>query len=277
MIGHTSANTRVRQPAVAGLFYPQEEAQLRAEVRQLLKEGPARAHAPGGPSRPNAKALIVPHAGYVYSGSVAAAAYAQLAARRADISRVVLIGPSHRIYFRGIALPEAAAFSTPLGSIRVDAAARAALVARGDVLVSDEPHALEHCLEVQLPFLQVLLEDFTIVPLVVGVASPQHVSGVLAEVWGGPETLVLASSDLSHYHSYAAAQQLDQQTAAAILARRNDLDGEQACGAAAINGLLTRAQQLDLQVQELARLNSGDTAGDRARVVGYGAYALFDA
>jgi AmmeMemoRadiSam system protein B len=277
MIGHTATNTRVRHAAVAGLFYPGDAVRLRAEVAQLLQAASARARIAGTRSRPNVKALIVPHAGYVYSGPVAAAAYAEVAARRADISRVVLIGPSHRTFFHGIALPEAAAFSTPLGDVRVDVAARAALLARGDVLVSDEPHALEHCLEVQLPFLQVVLEDFTLVPLVVGVASPQQVASVLAAVWGGPETLVLASSDLSHYHRYAAAQQLDAQTAAAILARRSDLSGDQACGAAAINGLLTRARDLNLAVQEIARLNSGDSSGERARVVGYGAYALYDA
>jgi AmmeMemoRadiSam system protein B len=277
MIGHSSTNTRVRQAAVAGLFYPEDAARLRTDVVQLLQARSAGARTADVPPRLDAKALIVPHAGYVYSGPVAAAAYAGIAARRGAISRVILIGPSHRVYLHGVALPEATAFSTPLGTVQVDAAARAALLPRGDVLESDAAHALEHCLEVQLPFLQVLLEDFTIVPLVVGEASPRQVADVLAAVWGGPETLVLVSSDLSHYHRYAAAQQLDAQTAAAILARRNDLRSEQACGAAAINGLLTRARDLNLSVQEISRLNSGDTSGERERVVGYGAYALYDA
>jgi MEMO1 family protein len=228
----------------------------------------------GAPEAPPTKALIVPHAGYVYSGTVAAAAYASLRARRSEISKVVVIGPSHRAYFHGIALPEADAFATPLGEIRIDRAGKAKLAARGDVLVSDAPHAQEHCIEVQLPFLQTVLDEFTLIPLLAGIASPPYVASVLADVWGGPETLVLASSDLSHYHSYDSARQLDAETAAAIVARQPGLSGDQACGAVAINGLLTRARDLDLAVDEIARLNSGDTSGDRSRVVGYGAFAV---
>ena len=267
-----SQNSRVRRPAVADLFYPGDASTLRATVRQLLGASATDYQLPA-----STKALIVPHAGYAYSGPVAAAAYAQLAARRRQIARVVIIGPSHQAYFHGIALPEADVFSTPLGDIPIDAASKAKLVARGDVHVDDSPHAQEHCIEVQLPFLQTVLDDFTLVPLLVGVATPDHVASVLAEVWGGAETLVLASSDLSHYHGYASAQQRDSRTAAAILARHSDLSGDEACGAAAINGLLLRARTLDLAVDEVLRLNSGDTSGDRTRVVGYGAYALHEA
>lgn len=271
-MGRISANSSVREPAVAGAFYPGSAADLRAAVAALLEHASAEMG-----SAPPAKALIVPHAGYVYSGPVAAAAYARLASRRSEISKVVVIGPSHRAYFHGIALPAADAFATPLGEIRIDAAARAKLAARGDVLVSDRPHQLEHCIEVQLPFLQVVLDEFTLIPLLAGMASPEYVASVLTDVWGGPETLVLASSDLSHYHPYGSAQQLDARTAAAIIARETHLSGEQACGAVAINGLMARARQLGLAVDEIARLNSGDTSGDRSRVVGYGAFAVHDA
>ncbi|HXQ31097.1 MAG TPA: AmmeMemoRadiSam system protein B [Steroidobacteraceae bacterium] len=271
-MGRHPPNARVREPAVAGAFYPAAASDLRAALAALLGHASADAH-----PAPPAKALIVPHAGYVYSGSVAAAAYVRLVTRRSEISKVVIIGPSHRAYFQGIALPEADAFATPLGEIRIDVAGKARLAARGDVLVSDAPHELEHCIEVQLPFLQTVLDEFTLIPLLAGVASPQYVASVLTDVWGGPETLVLASSDLSHYHPYGSAQQLDAQTAAAIVARHSRLSGEQACGAVAINGLMARARELGLAVDEIAHLNSGDTSGDRARVVGYGAFALHDA
>ncbi|HXQ63737.1 MAG TPA: AmmeMemoRadiSam system protein B [Steroidobacteraceae bacterium] len=262
----------MREPAVAGTFYPGTASTLRAALATLLQHASA-AQRPAPP----AKALIVPHAGYVYSGTVAAAAYAPLVTRRSEISKVVVIGPSHRAYFHGIAIPEAEAFATPLGQIRIDVAGKAKLAGRGDVLVADGPHELEHCIEVQLPFLQAVLEEFTLIPLLAGIASAQYVASVLTDVWGGPETLVLASSDLSHYHPYDAARQLDAQTAAAIVARQTRLSGEQACGAVAINGLLARARELGLAVDEIARLNSGDTAGDRTRVVGYGAFAVHGA
>jgi AmmeMemoRadiSam system protein B len=260
----------VRQAAVAGTFYPGEPSALRSAATLLLEQASAHAARLSPP-----KALIVPHAGYRYSGPVAAAAYARLAALRDQISRVVLIGPSHHVYFRGIALPEADSFSTPLGHIPVDAAGKSALLARGDAIESDVPHAAEHCLEVQLPFLQSMLGAFSILPLIAGVASAEKVASVLADVWGGDETLVLASSDLSHYHSYQSARDIDARTAAAIVARQPALSPEQACGAVAINGLLTLARSLNLTVDEISCLNSGDTAGDRARVVGYGAFAVY--
>jgi len=271
MMGGVAANTRVRQAAVAGLFYPGEPSTLRSTARELIEGAAAEAQRSTPP-----KALIVPHAGFPYSGPVAAAAYRTIAARRAEISRVVLIGPSHRVYFHGIAVSQAGAFSTPLGDIRVDAELRTKVLAGGEVVASDVPHAAEHCLEVQLPFLQMLLGEFTILPLVAGRASAAAVARVLADAWGGPETLVLVSSDLSHYHSYASARSLDAETAAAIVARDPSLEPEQACGAVAINGLLALARERELAVVEVARLNSGDTAGDRARVVGYGAFAVHE-
>ena len=268
----TPTNASVREPAVAGRFYPRDPALLRATIARLFERNVADFRA-----LPMAKALIVPHAGYQYSGSVAAAAYAGIAARRREICKVVVIAPSHHEYYHGIAVPQADVFSTPLGDIRIDAEGKANLLARGDVRVSDAPHALEHCIEVQLPFLQTVLADFALLPLLAGVASPEYVASVLALVWGGRETLVLASSDLSHYHAYESAQRLDAQTAAAIRARQTDLTDAQACGAVAINGLMLRARELDLVVDEIARSNSGDTAGDRSRVVGYGAFAVHEA
>lgn len=263
--------TSVRPPAVAGLFYPAVAAELRDTVARYLDDASV-VDLPVAP-----KALIVPHAGYIYSGSIAAAAYASIGARRSCIRRVVLMGPSHRVYFQGIAVPEWHEFVTPLGNVRIDEAQKAALLARGDVIASDAPHALEHSLEVQLPFLQELFEDFTLLPLVAGVATPQHVASVLGSVWGGEETLVLISSDLSHYHPYDLAQQIDRATSALILGCSTHLSGEQACGATCINGLSQLARDREMRVTEIARLNSGDTAGDRLRVVGYGAFAIHEA
>lgn len=260
--------TSVRAAAVAGMFYPADPALLRATIHQLMQDAPHNA------AQTPPKALIVPHAGYIYSGSVAAAGYASILARRGAIRRVVLLGPSHRVYLKGIAAPRADAFATPLGEIRVDHERRAMLIASGEVMSADTPHAQEHSLEVQLPFLQVLLGDFELLPLVAGAAEPEHVAAVLDRVWGDEETLVLISSDLSHYHPYDAARHIDRETAARITQRQPVLTGEQACGSMCINGLLHLAQIRELNLRELMRLNSGDTAGDRRRVVGYGAFAL---
>lgn len=265
----THTNARVRPPAVAGLFYPDDPAELRDVVSAYL------AQAQHGEAVRPAKALIVPHAGYIYSGSTAAVAYAAAATQKETIRRVVLIGPSHRVYLQGIAMPEADAFATPLGDVQVDAKLKHAVGRHRAVIESDEPHRFEHSLEVQLPFLQVLLGEFTLLPLVGGVASAEQVASVLEEVWGDAHTLVLASSDLSHYHGYAHAQQIDAATSAKILRGEATLTGDQACGAIAINGLLYAGRSHALGIAELARCNSGDTAGDRERVVGYGAYALY--
>jgi AmmeMemoRadiSam system protein B len=264
----------VRRPAVAGMFYPSDPVELRATVEQHLAR-PAPSTSATSAARP--KALIVPHAGYIYSGSVAASAYAHLASRRSVIRRVVLIGPSHRVYLNGIAVPQVDAFTTPLGEIPIDHDARTESLAQAGVIASDTPHELEHSLEVQLPFLQTLLDDFVLLPLVAGAAQPALVAATLARAWGGEETIVLVSSDLSHYHSYAEAQRLDSRTATAIIERRSDLEGENACGAVPINGLTWLARDRNFDIEEIARLNSGDTSGDRARVVGYGAFALHEA
>jgi len=188
----------------------------------------------------------------------------------------VLVGPSHRVYLRGMAVPAAGSFATPLGNVAIDQTLKASLLQSGAVVESDTPHAQEHCLEVQLPFLQLLFDDFTLLPVVLGAVAPEQVAAALAQVWGDAATLVLVSSDLSHYHSYTQARQIDAATIAAILRRETTLAGEQACGAVGINGLLHLASQRQLPVAEIARCNSGDTAGDRARVVGYGAFAIHE-
>ncbi|MBT8769081.1 AmmeMemoRadiSam system protein B [Metapseudomonas boanensis] len=259
----------VRPAAVAGTFYPADPEQLARDVRQLLS-----AVAPA-PAAPGLKALIVPHAGYIYSGAVAAQAYARLKPLASRIERVVLLGPVHRVPVRGLALPQANAFSTPLGQVQLDAEAMAVLADLPKVVISAEAHALEHSLEVQLPFLQSVLGEFRLVPLAVGSATPAEVAQVLARVWGGDETLIVISSDLSHFLPYTVAQKADSETIREILAERPALNHEQACGATPINGLLAFAARQGLRAELLGQCNSGDTAGDKFRVVGYASVAFY--
>ena len=260
----------IRQPAVAGVFYPAQALLLSRDVRALLDAAaPADAstHAPP-------KALVVPHAGYVYSGATAALAYARLAPLRSVIRRVVLLGPVHRVSVRGLALPGADVFATPLGQIEVDQDALASLKRLRQVVISPAAHALEHSLEVQLPFLQAVLEGFKLVPLAVGDATPAEVAQVLEVLWGGPETLIVISSDLSHFLPYDKAQAVDQKTVECIMDLSGNLSHEQACGGTPVNGLLLAARQHHLQPHLLGQCNSGDTAGDKNRVVGYAAIAF---
>ncbi|MEW5891110.1 MAG: AmmeMemoRadiSam system protein B [Pseudomonadota bacterium] len=257
-----------RPAAVAGMFYPDRPDVLVSEIRGYLDN----AAAPGPAAAP--KALIVPHAGYMYSGPVAAAAYARLQHLRDAISRVLLLGPAHRVPIHGLALPDADAFATPLGMVPIDTAAAERALRLRQVHRSALVHALEHSLEVQLPFLQTVLEDFAIVPFAVGSASPREVSEVIELLWGGPETLIVISSDLSHYHPYREAQRIDGATAQTILGLTPDVDHEQACGATPINGLMLAARRHGLVPELLDLRNSGDTAGDRSRVVGYAAFAF---
>jgi len=260
----------VRPAAVAGMFYPAAPAALAADVRSYLARAVARpAKAVAVP-----KALVVPHAGYVYSGPVAASAYVRLAAGRDTIRRVVLFGPTHRVPVRGLALPAVREFATPLGTVSVDREAAAAALTLRQVRESDAAHALEHSLEVQLPFLQAVLADFSIVPFAVGDATPAEVAEVIELMWGGPETLIVVSSDLSHYHRYADAREIDRATSEAILALSGPLDQEQACGATPINGLLLVASRHGLRPELIDLRNSGDTAGDKSRVVGYASFAF---
>ena len=256
-----------RPPAVAGMFYPAAATALRASVDALLAAAPALPMA-------QPKAIIVPHAGYIYSGSTAASIYAALAPWRQDIRRIVLLGPTHRVAIRGLALPTGQAFATPLGTVRLDGPAMAALDELPQVSRNDAAHALEHSLEVQLPFLQRSFDHFMLIPLAVGDAEPEEVAAALECLWGGDETLLVISSDLSHFLPYATAQQVDGDTCRHILALDAHLRPGQACGAYPINGLLLAAQRHGLQARLLACCNSGDTAGDRERVVGYAAFAF---
>ena len=259
-----------RPAAVAGAFYPGDPATLSKTVDQLLAEAE-----PVSDIQP--KALIVPHAGYVYSGSTAATAYASLTPWATTIHRVILLGPTHRVAVDGIALPEAEVFLTPLGPIRLDAQAIATIADLPQIVFSDHVHAFEHSLEVHLPFLQRVLTNFTLVPLAVGHATPEAVAEVLDLLWGGPETLIVVSSDLSHFLPYRTAQQVDSNTCRHIVQLDTHIHPEQACGAYPINGLLLAASQRGLTPTLLGLCNSGDTAGDKNRVVGYAAFSFTEA
>lgn len=258
--------TTVREPAVAGMFYPAPADELHRMIEEFL----SRARSPEGPPP---KAIIAPHAGYVYSGPVAASAYRALRNVRSLIKRVILLGPSHRVGFTGLAASSADLFRTPLGDIPVDRAAIESISTLPQVHPLDEAHLMEHSLEVHLPFLQEVLEDFRLVPLVVGEASKDEVAEVLEALWGGAETLIVVSSDLSHYNDYAAARRMDRATSDAIEALRpEDISYGDACGRNPVNGLLEVARRKGLHVDTVDLRNSGDTAGPRDSVVGYGAY-----
>jgi len=257
----------IREPAVAGLFYPENTHELRTAVQDYLVSVPPTDH-------PAPKALIVPHAGYHYSGPVAANAYAILRAYRDRYTRVVLLGPSHREPLRGLALSEAHAWSTPLGEVPIDHQGAEALIRLG-VRHSDTSHSPEHSLEVHLPFLQTILESFSLMPILVGDASAEEVEDVLDDVWDGPETLIVISTDLSHYLPYEEARSVDAATCDAI--KRCDdrsIGFEEACGATPLRGLLLSAKRRGLKVRTLDLRNSGDTVGTRYQVVGYGAWSF---
>lgn len=253
----------IRSPAVAGLFYPADAGELARDVQTFLADAPSFDLIP--------KALIVPHAGYVYSGAIAATAYATLRAVAKHIKRVVLLGPTHRVAVRGLALPDADAFDTPLGRIKLDTEAARAIAHLPQVVVSAEVHAQEHSLEVQLPFLQSVLADFTLLPLAVGMASSDEVAEVLESLWGGEETLIVISSDLSHYLPYATSQRVDKETVQAILNLEQPIPHDRACGGTPVSGLILTARRHHLTPHLLDLRNSGDTAGSRDGVVGYAA------
>jgi AmmeMemoRadiSam system protein B/AmmeMemoRadiSam system protein A len=259
---------KVRSAAVAGAFYPAQQKILTQHVLALLASGqpPADARSP--------KALIVPHAGYIYSGATAALAYGRLLKVRDSIRRVVLLGPVHRVAVRGLALPDADFFATALGQIEIDQQACSAIAALPQVVVSAAAHAQEHSLEVHLPFLQTMLKDFKLLPLAVGDASAAEVAEVLEALWGGEETLIVISSDLSHFLPYAQAQEIDRRTAQQVMNFQSAITHQQACGATPVNGLLLAAQRHGLRPELLGLCNSGDSAGDKARVVGYASFAF---
>lgn len=260
-------NTHVRPAAVAGAFYPRAADSLHGMVSGLLDGARARPH-------DDTRAVIAPHAGYIYSGAVAAEAFATLEPLKGHIRRAVVIGPAHFVTLRGIAVPSHEAFATPLGDVPVDRAALDEIAELPHVATEDEPHAPEHALEVELPFLQVVLGKVPIIPLVVGAAKAEEVADVLAQLWDG-HTLIVVSTDLSHYHSYETARRLDAATAQAI--ERCDeeaISAQDACGVLPLRGLLIEARRRGLAIERLDLRNSGDTAGDRVSVVGYGAWAI---
>lgn len=261
--------TAIRQPAVAGSFYPDNPAVLTAVVEDFLSDAEPAADVAAP------KAIIAPHAGYIYSGPVAAHAYALLRPLKGQVRRVVLLGPAHYVAIPGLAAPTAEAFDTPLGRLAVDRAAVEAIADLPQVTINDAPHGPEHALEVQLPFIQATLGDVALVPLAVGHALQAEVSAVLARLWGAADTLIVISSDLSHYLGYETARRRDRATAEAIEA----LDGahlgpNDACGYLPIAGLLAESKRRLLRAVRLDLRNSGDTAGPRDRVVGYGAWGF---
>ncbi len=257
----------IRPAAVAGMFYEAGAEELKNHVNNLLENV-----TPAEGSEVNA--LIVPHAGYIYSGATAARAYKMLESQQARFNRVVIFGPAHRVYLNGMAIPSVDAFNTPLGEIALDRNSLEAIGNMPGVVISDQAHEQEHSLEVQLPFLQTVLDKFSLVPVLVGDCPANIVANVIDTLWGGEETLIVISSDLSHFHSYQQARQIDNHTCQRILNKESELSGEEACGARAINGLMYSRHCQSLDIALIDACNSGDTAGNHDRVVGYGAFIL---
>jgi len=260
--------SEVRPAAVAGMFYPASEQELRSVVKDCLSDAmPSElGYSP--------KAVIAPHAGFVYSGPIAGSAFRCFADDAEAIRRVVLLGPAHRLPVRGLALPGQEAFETPLGRVPVDQELVERIAEMPQVSTNTAAHAPEHSLEVELPFLQIVLDSFSVLPLLVSQVSAEDVAEVLDRVWGGPETRIVISSDLSHYLGYEAAQETDRDTARQVIDLHQPIEEHRACGAVAINGFLAVARQRGLAPRLLDLRNSGDTAGDRLRVVGYGSFAF---
>ncbi|MCW8930188.1 MAG: AmmeMemoRadiSam system protein B [Gammaproteobacteria bacterium] len=259
-----------RHPAVAGTFYPGETKELNSSIQGYLDDAETK------PINSKPKAMIVPHAGYIYSGPIAASAYSQLIPFAKQISRVVLLGPSHKIPILGIACSSQDSFKTPLGDIPLDRKLIDKVEQLPFVETHDDAHLQEHSLEVQLPFLQKVLPEFTLVPLVIGQIEDEQVSELIETLWLEENTLFLISSDLSHYLDYERAQECDQATSEAIAdLTPQKIHYEQACGRSAIAGMLLSAKKHSLKVQMLDLRNSGDTAGTKDRVVGYGSWAFF--
>jgi len=258
---------KVRQPAVAGMFYPEKPEALRKMVEKYLADA--------NPSGPVPRAFIAPHAGYPYSGPVAASAYARLKPAAGDIQEVVLFGPSHRVLFNGVALSSSEAYATPLGEVPLNHTLAQSIAGLPQVHVLDEAHRPEHSLEVHLPFLQVVLKSFTLLPIVIGDTTPKAVAAVISALWDGPSRIFVISSDLSHYLPYAQAVDIDQTTTAAIEnLEAEDIDEDQACGRTGIAAMLLVAREKKLAVETVDLRNSGDTAGPRDQVVGYGSYVF---
>jgi hypothetical protein len=274
--GNTEKN--IRPPAVASMFYPGGTAELRNAVQNYLSNAGTEEDVPKLKKVETAelRTLIVPHAGYIYSGKIAASAYRLLEQNQNQFKRVLLLGPAHRVWLEGAAFPEADAFQTPLGEITLDKELIEKMLAEFSwISVSDEAHAEEHCLEVQLPFLQETLGEFKLLPLVVGDAKTELLAALIQQFSEDHETLIVISTDLSHFHDYQTAREIDARTANAIeLLEQNRISTEDACGAYPLRGALLAASQNQWNVHRLGLCNSGDTAGDHGRVVGYGAWAM---
>lgn len=269
----------IRPAAVAGSFYPGHRQTLADNIHLLLEQAALSVHSSSDQSQDTTppKAIVVPHAGYIYSGQTAALAYSKLTKWHDTIKRVILLGPVHRVPVRGLALPDVEAFTTPLGEVQLDQAAIASIAGMKQVNISYPAHAQEHSLEVQLPFLQTTLDDFRLVPLAVGDATAAEVAEVIETLWGGNETLIVVSSDLSHFLPYAVANEVDKATVGNILHLQGELTHHQACGGTPLNGLILAAKKYQLQPRLLDVCNSGDTAGDKNRVVGYAAFTFSEA
>ncbi len=259
--GKVDSAMLVRPAAVAGSFYPASKPELSGLVDRLLL---------GAKRGPNAKALVVPHAGYAYSGPIAASGFARVPS---STRRVLLIGPAHRVFVRGMVSPGADRLETPLGEVEVDTEALASV----DIAADPEVHAREHSLEVELPFIQRVAPHAKIVPIAVSNASAEHVGQVIEALWGGPETVIVISSDLSHYHPYDAGRARDQHTVSRILAHDFSLAGEDACGCTGLNGLAWALRRKKISAELVDLRSSGDTAGSRDAVVGYAAIAFTEA
>lgn len=261
-----------RAPAVAGVFFTADAATLAREVDSYI--------AAGLPDGRRPKVLVAPHAGHIYSGATAGKAYAKVkpfgAAAGGPVRRVVLLGPAHRVYVRGVALPGAGTWESPLGSVPIDTLGADAISDLPFVTARADAHAPEHSLEVHLPFLQRALGSFELLPLVVGDAAPAEVARVIERLWGGDETLIVISTDLSHYHPYDEANAIDAASCARVMALDPSLGHEQACGATPLNAALSLAAARGLSIEQVERCNSGDTAGDRERVVGYASFAMYE-
>ena len=268
----------IRPPAVASMFYPGGTAELRNAVQKYLSNAGVEENVSQLKKEEIAqlRTLIVPHAGYIYSGKIAACAYQLLQENQNQFKRVLLLGPAHRVWLQGAAFPETDAFETPLGEITLDKELIEKMLEEFSwISVSDEAHSEEHCLEVQLPFLQETLGDFELLPLVVGETKTEHITEIIQQFSEDTETLIVISTDLSHFHDYQTAREIDERTANAIeLLEQNRISTEDACGAYPLRGALLAASQNHWNVHRLGLCNSGDTAGDRARVVGYGAWAM---
>ncbi len=268
-----------RLPAVAGLFYPSDPGELQGMVRSMLEEAGSRKKEDLAGASGNGRvlrAIIAPHAGYVYSGPVAASAYVYVGAAAGNVGKVAILGPSHRVPVRGLALSSAAEYEMPGFSLPADSEAAESLRRADLAEFVDEAHAAEHSIEVHLPFIKAVLGEVEVAAIAVGEASPDRVGAAVELLMEDPKRLVVISSDLSHYLDYDSAVAVDSVTAQAILnLRYEDIGYEQACGRNCIRGLLWAARRQGMHPQLLDLRNSGDTAGPRDSVVGYPAFAFW--